>query len=112
MRRGFTMIEMLTVVALVIVIAAAMTRSVSQARTRAWLAKAQSEMTSIVAEVGAAKDPDAAASRYSDGQVRDPWGNSYKVELKRTIVEGESSVAGGSVTVWYPNAYSPRRTYR
>lgn len=108
MRRGFSLLEVLTVTALLFIIATAMTVSVSHARTRARLSKAQSEMASIVAEVGSSKNPEEAARRYSVEKVLDPWGNRYRVKLKRRRVEGGDSSARGTFTVWYPNAFSPR----
>lgn len=107
MRRAFTLVEILTVTALILVIAAALTCAVSKAKTRARLSKARAEMASIVARVQTAKDPGAAADSYSNGMVKDPWGNAYRVTVRRTMQTGDGE-AGGTSAVWYPNAYSPR----
>ena len=107
MRRGFTMIELLTVSALIFIIATALTHSVFKAKARARLSKARAEMAAIVAEVQTAKDPQAAAEFYSDGAMKDPWGNAYRVTVRRTVLAGEG-LTDGTSAVWYPNAYSPR----
>ena len=107
MRRAFTLIELLTVTALVFIVAAALTHAVFKAKSRAQLSKAQAEMASIVAGVQTAKDPTAAAAAYSDGTVKDPWGNAYRVTVRRTRLTGDGG-AGATSAVWYPNAYSPK----
>lgn len=109
MRRGFTFVEVLTVVALLFILLTAMIGSATRARRRARLSKAQSEMASIVAEVGSAAKPEEAAARYASGEVRDPWGNRYRVEVKRTRINHEADESSGTLSVWYPNAFAPRR---
>lgn len=107
MRRAFSLVELLTVTALIMIIAAALTGSVSRARTRAKISKAEAEMTSIVAEVRTAKDPPTVAAYYEKGLVKDPWGNAYRVTVRRMALTGDGEAENTSA-VWYPNAYSPR----
>ena len=108
MRRGFTILELLTVVAMLVVVTTCFTTSVARARARARLAKATDEMASIVAEVGGAKNPEDAAARYRNGEVRDPWGNAYQVEIRRVSASaGQPASACGTTAVWFPNAYRP-----
>lgn len=108
MRRAFTFVEVLTVTALLFVIMTAMIASVSHARRRARISAAQSEMASIVSEVGSARDPDAVAARYASERIRDPWGNAYRVEVRRCRVENAKPTVNGRYGVWFPNAFSPR----
>ncbi len=108
MRRGFTFLELLMALATIFVIVCALTRSVSGARRSACLSKAQAEMASIVAEVGTAENPEEAAARYADGQRRDPWGNAYRVALRRTDVKPQKPSAPVGFAVWYPNGYAPK----
>ena len=107
MKRAFTLIELLSVTVMLFIVAAALTQSVVKASARARLSKAQAEMASIVAEVQSAKDVDEAVARYAKGQVKDPWGNPYRVTVRRTVQKGRG-LSGGTSTVWYPNAGSPR----
>ena len=69
--------------------------------------KAEAEMTSIVAEVRTAKDPATAAAYYEKGLVKDPWGNAYRVTVRRMALMGDGEAENTSA-VWYPNAYSPK----
>lgn len=107
MKRAFTLIELLSVTVMLFIIAAALTQSVVKANARARLSKAQAEMASIVAEVRAAKDVDEAVARYAKGTVKDPWGNPYRVTVRRKTRASEGSSACSSA-VWYPNARNPR----
>ena len=107
MRRAFTLVELLTVTALILIIVAVLTCAVSRAKTRVRISKAEAEMASIVAEVRIAKDPATTATDYEKGRVKDPWGNAYRVTVRRTALTGGGE-AGDTSAVWYPNAYSPR----
>lgn len=112
MKRGFTLVELLTVVALLFVIMTTLTSAVSGARKRARVAKAQSEMASIVAEVGSSDSPEAVAAQYADNRTKDPWGNGYRVTVRRTVREPSERKVFGNMAVWCPNAYSPKGEVR
>lgn len=107
MKRAFSLVELLSVASLVFIIAVALTQSVFKAKTQAKIAKARTEMASIVAEVKLAKNPEAAAAYYEQGNVKDPWGNAYRVTVRRTVMTGEG-LKDCTSAVWYPNAYSPK----
>lgn len=107
MKRAFTLVELLSVVVMLFIVAAALTQSVSKAGARARQAKAQAEMASIVADVQSAKDINEAVARYATGEVKDPWGNSYRVTVRR-IARKSDGLSAGTTTIWYPNACSPR----
>ena len=99
MKRAFTLIELIVVVAMILIIASSLTASVSKARTRAKVAKAQQEtreMTNaILAFEQYAKDR-SLASKVTGGSWRDCAEGSMGM-----ILGGETGASGEQVPVLY-----------
>ncbi len=108
MRRAFTLVELIAVIAMLALLVTAFASSSITARNRARLSKARLEMEEIAAAVGNAADPDAAAKNYApEGNVRDPWGQAYHVEVRRVATAKGRDLAAGGTAVYYPNAFRP-----
>ena len=54
------------------------------------------------------RDDFAAAKNYApEGNVRDPWGQAYHVEVRRVATAKGRDLAAGGTAVYYPNAFRP-----
>lgn len=105
MRRGLTILELVTAMTAVLVLVTALAVGVRDATRRSRVTKARTEMFGLVAEVTNAENPESAAARWKERAPRDPWGNPYLIEVKRETVRSEASVAAGTMAVRMPNAY-------
>lgn len=105
MRRALTLLELVVAVSAILILVTALTVSTRQGTRRARLSKAAAEMAGIAVEVKAAQNPESAADRYGNGDFCDPWGNPYRVTVKRRSVQASDSVPTASSAVRVPNAY-------
>ena len=89
-RRGFTLVELLVVLAMIIILVSAMTASVNSARRRAREAKAQHEMNEITNAV-------LYAAALTGGKMLDPWGKAYVfvIEMTASIKSGDGNAGSG-----------------
>jgi len=140
MRRGFTLVELLVVVAMIAVLGGAMVTSVSNAQLRAKVSKATVDVGEITKailayanytdegtlESVAMEDQDAQESTMAfilgrvsgrggtqvpvlyngairNGCLRDPWGNPYKVTIKKGERITPPGVPNLKLKLFYPN---------
>ena len=112
MRRGQTLIEILTVLAMTCLLATALGVSVVKARQRATVSAAMAAMEGLVEEISQADDQTAAVARARRSSLRDPWGRPYRITLKDQPRTAPSAVGAGTVSVRLPNALCPREEGR
>ena len=98
MRRGFTMIELLVVMAMIAVIAAAFVTSVEKARRRAYISRATVEMKEMTNAILAYEQyaPDRSLASVASGSWKDCDEGSMSM-----ILGGATSASGGRVPVLY-----------
>ena len=98
MRRGFTMIELLVVMAMIAVIAAAFVTSVEKARTRAYVSRATVEMKEMTNAILAYEQyaPDRSLASVVSGS----WKDCAEGDMTM-ILGGAPSASGGKVPVLY-----------
>lgn len=140
MRRGFTLIELMVVMAMIVIIAASFTSGIAGAQKRAKISRAQTDVREMTNAILAYANYDedgslqshtmenAAASESSlafilgkerargvqvpvlynahvsqGGEIRDPWGNPYRVTVKKGDHISPPGVANVSLGLFYPN---------
>ncbi|MBO7722130.1 MAG: prepilin-type N-terminal cleavage/methylation domain-containing protein [Kiritimatiellae bacterium] len=139
MKRAFTLIELLVVMAMIAIIAAAMTTGVANAQRRARTARASTEAREITNAILAFRNFDEDGSldaytmeeqeatesnlgfilgkvktRNSDvpvlynasitgGKILDPWGNPYRVTVRKGETITPPGVGSAKIRMFYPN---------
>ena len=141
MRRGFTLIELMVVIAMIAILMGAATTSVVGAQRRAKISRAQTEAQELtkailayanytedgtLSELSGLDDSEANennlkcvlgkvtkrgstvpvlynASVAKDGRFLDPWGNPYRVTVKKGERVTPPGVPAMNVGVFYPN---------
>ena len=98
MKRGFTLLELLVVVAMLAVLMGALTTSVSQSRKRAQIAKATQDMKEITNAILAYQN--YAPSRTLQNQASGSWKPASEGNLGFILGQGEKE-GGGQVPVLY-----------
>ena len=141
MRRAFTLIELMVVIAMIAILMGAATTSVVGAQKRAKISRAQTEAQELtkailayanytedgtLSELAGLNDSEATesnlkfvlgkvtkrgstvpvlynASVAKDGRFLDPWGNPYRVTVKKGERVTPPGVPAMNVGVFYPN---------
>ena len=98
MRRGFTLIELMVVMAMIAVIAAAFVTSVEKARTRAYIGRATMEAKEMTNAILGYEQyaPDRSLASVASGSWKDCDEGSMAM-----ILGGAQSASGGRVPVLY-----------
>ena len=98
MKRGFTLLELLVVVAMLAVLMGALTTSVSQSRKRAQIAKATQDMKEITNAILAYQN--YAPNRTLQDKASGSWKPASEGNLNFILGQGERE-GGGQVPVLY-----------
>ena len=137
--RGFTLVELIVVVAMIAILAGALTTSVAKAQRRAKISRAQTEAREITNAILAYANYDEEGSlakytmndqeadegslgfilgkvksRNADvpvlynaaltrGRILDPWGNPYRITVKKGETINPPGVNGVKIRMFYPN---------
>ena len=91
MKRGFTLVELLVVVAMIAVLGGALTTSVSQSRKRAQIAKATQDAKEITNAILAYQN--YAPNRSLENEAKNSWMPATKANLAM-ILGGGKTAAG------------------
>lgn len=142
--KGFTLVELIVVMAMIAILAAAMTTSVVKAQRRARISRAQTEAREITNAILAYQNYDEEGtlaghtmedqeaeegklgfilgkekSRNSDvpvlynaaitaGKILDPWGNPYRITVKKGATINPPGVSSLKIRAFYPNWHRVR----
>ena len=98
MRRGFTLVELLVVIAMVAILMGAVGTSMNQARRRAMISKATQDVKEMTNAILAFENyaPNRSLESYAGGSWRDTTESSMSM-----ILGGETSESGEQVPVLY-----------
>lgn len=98
MKRGFTIVELIVVVGMIMVLIASMTTAVGKARTRAKIAKATQEAKEMTNAILAFEN--YARDHSLDSYKNDGWGECTEGSMK-IILGGETGANGERVPVLF-----------
>lgn len=99
MKRGFTLVELLVVVAMIAVLGGALTTSISQSRKRAQIAKATQDAKEITNAILAYQN--YAPNRSLENEAKNSWMPATKANLAMILGGGKTAEGGGQIPVLY-----------
>ena len=104
-KRGFTLVELITVIAMLLLLMGAVTSSVSGARRRAkiqgWKEAGESDLSFVLGKEAMPNGregnvPVLFNGAVRGGKIRDPWGNPYRFRIMSSDVDQDDQAGNVS----------------